>query len=94
MFAAFLVLRAVAPEGGADGAVAPLLRYGNLAIPLLALALVSFYFRRASTAAERRMESIALTDPLTGLLNRRSMEQRLREAAHGLPAHRARRSAS
>ena len=26
---------------------------------------------------------MALTDPLTGLLNRRSMEQRLREAAHG-----------
>ena len=76
------------PTASSDGALAPsLLRYGNLAIPLLALALVSFYFRRASTSAERRMESMALTDPLTGLLNRRSMEQRLREAAHGLPAH-------
>jgi diguanylate cyclase (GGDEF)-like protein len=87
--ATLLALRAVAPvaaggEGGAavGGALAPLLRYGNLAIPLLALALVSFYFRSASTRAERRMESMALTDPLTGLLNRRSMEQRLREAAH------------
>ena len=83
ILAALLALRAFAPEGDLGGAVAPLLRYGNLAIPLFALALVSFYFRRASTIAERRMESMAHTDPLTGLLNRRSMEQRLREAAHG-----------
>lgn len=82
IFATLLALRAFAPEGAGGGAVAPLLRYGNLAIPLFALALVSFYFRRASTIAERRMESMAHTDPLTGLLNRRSMEQRLREAAH------------
>jgi diguanylate cyclase len=81
--AALLALRAFAPESVTVGAALPLLRYGNLAIPLLALALVSFYFRRASTTAERRMESMALTDPLTGLLNRRSMEQRLRDAAHG-----------
>ena len=86
VFGALLALRALAPEVGAGGAVAGvvavLLRYGNLAIPLFALALVSFYFRSASTSAERRMESMALTDALTGLLNRRSMEQRLREAAH------------
>jgi len=85
VFAALIALRAVAPEdaGVAQGAFASLLRYANLAIPVLALALVSFYFRRASTLAEQRMESIAHTDPLTGLLNRRSMEQRLREAAQG-----------
>jgi len=89
VFATVMALRAVAPaagEGGAaaavGGALAPLLRYGNLAIPLVALGLVSFHFRSASTRAERRMESMASTDPLTGLLNRRSMEQRLREAAH------------
>jgi diguanylate cyclase (GGDEF)-like protein len=87
VFAALIALRAVAPEVGAggveDGPLAVVLRYANLAIPLLALAMVSFYFRSASTSAERRMESMALTDPLTGLLNRRSMEQRLREAAQG-----------
>ena len=83
VFAVLIVLRAAAPDGAVDGAFAPVLRYGNLAIPVLALALVSFYFRRASTQAERRMESMAHTDPLTGLLNRRLMEQRLREAAQG-----------
>jgi len=87
VFATLIGLRAVAPEVGAggaiEGALAAALKYGNLAIPLVALALVSFHFRSASTSAERRMESMALTDPLTGLLNRRSMEQRLREATHG-----------
>ena len=71
VFATLIALRAVAPEVGAggaiEGALAAAFRYGNLAIPLLALALVSFYFRSASTSAERRMESMALTDPLTGL---------------------------
>ena len=90
VFATLIVLRAVAPDGAVGGAVAPIMRYGNLAIPTLALALISFYFRRASTQAEQRMESMAHTDPLTGLLNRRSMEQRLREAAQGF--HRTGRS--
>jgi diguanylate cyclase (GGDEF)-like protein len=83
IFGALIGLRVVAPDGVIEGPFAPLLRYGNLAIPVLALGLVSFYFRRASTQAEQRMESMAHTDALTGLLNRRSMEQRLREAAQG-----------
>jgi predicted signal transduction protein with EAL and GGDEF domain len=90
VFAALILLRAAAPDGAVEGAFAPVLRYGNLTVPVLALGLVSFYFRRASTQAEQRMESMAHTDPLTGLLNRRSMEQRLREAAQGF--HRTGRS--
>jgi diguanylate cyclase (GGDEF)-like protein len=62
-------------------------RYANLVIPFLMLGLLSYYFRLASTAVERKMTEIARTDPLTGLLNRRHMEERLAEEA---ALHRAR----
>lgn len=55
------------------------LRVTNVVTPFLALGLISYYFRLASTAAERAMERMALTDPLTGLLNRRRMNQHLAE---------------
>ena len=62
-------------------------RYANLVIPFFMLGLLSYYFRLASTNVERKMTEIARTDPLTGLLNRRRMEERLAEEA---ALHRAR----
>jgi len=53
----------------------------NLVIPFFMLGLLSYYFRLASTAVERQMTEIAQTDGLTGLLNRRRMEERLDEEA-------------
>ena len=51
--------------------------YGNIAIPLAALAIISFYFRLASIDVERGMESLAMTDALTRLPNRRRMRELL-----------------
>lgn len=51
--------------------------YVNMAVPLLALALVSIYFRFASIDAEHAMEALAMTDPLTRLANRRRMRDLL-----------------
>jgi len=42
---------------------------------------LSYYFRLASADVERHMTAIARTDPLTGLLNRRRMLERLAEEA-------------
>jgi diguanylate cyclase (GGDEF)-like protein len=77
----FVVLRWLAPT---DVVLPPLLeafKYANLFIPFLMLGLLSYYFRLASTDVERTMTEIARTDPLTGLLNRRRMEERLQEEA-------------
>jgi diguanylate cyclase (GGDEF)-like protein len=51
--------------------------YGNIAIPLAALAIISVYFRMASIEVERGMESLAMTDALTKLPNRRRMRELL-----------------
>jgi diguanylate cyclase (GGDEF)-like protein len=80
VFAAFLALRVFAPVLPLDPRVGTLIVYSNLVIPFLALALVTYYFRLASVNAERRMEQLALTDPLTGLFNRRHMHRLLDEA--------------
>ena len=65
--------------GVARPAVAVAQSYANIVIPFLALALVSVFFRIASTSYEAHLARMAVTDSLTGLLNRRSMDERLRE---------------
>jgi diguanylate cyclase (GGDEF)-like protein len=74
----FAALSAFAPAESALAVRFPV-RYVNMVVPFLALGLVSYYFRLASTDAERRLERMASTDPLTGLLNRRSMTARMKE---------------
>lgn len=77
VFLAFLGLHATAPVLPLDPRVGELMVNANIAIPFLALALVTYFFRLASVHAEKRMERMALTDPLTGLFNRRHMDELL-----------------
>jgi diguanylate cyclase (GGDEF)-like protein len=77
----FVSLRWLGPASVALPPALAAFRYANLVIPFLMLGLLSYYFRLASTDVERTMTEIARTDPLTGLLNRRRMEERLAEEA-------------
>jgi len=79
VFVAFIVLYALAPAGALETPVAVAQSYANIAIPFLALALVSVFFRLASTSTEAQLARMAITDPLTGLMNRRRMDERLLE---------------
>jgi diguanylate cyclase (GGDEF)-like protein len=76
----YLVLRAatldVAPPSITQG-VMRFVEYGNIAIPLIALGVISIYFRFASVQVEESMEVLAMTDPLTMLPNRRRMRELL-----------------
>ena len=78
--ATYLLLRAatidVVPTFVAP-AVLRLVDYGNIAIPLVALGIISVYFRVASIDVERSMESLAMTDALTRLPNRQRMRELL-----------------
>jgi diguanylate cyclase (GGDEF)-like protein len=87
VLAAFIALRWVAPPTPPLPAALRQFAYANLFIPFLMLGLLSYYFRLASTDVERTMTQIAQTDSLTGLLNRRSMEERLAEEVTRFRAH-------
>lgn len=76
----YVLLRAATIDvvpGSISPAVLRALEYGNIAIPLTALAIISIYFRLASVEVERSMESLAMTDSLTRLPNRRRMRELL-----------------
>jgi diguanylate cyclase (GGDEF)-like protein len=79
VLATFVALLGVAPSTVALPTALAAFRYMNLFIPFLMLGMLSYYFRLASTDVERKMTEIAQTDALTGLLNRRRMEERLEE---------------
>jgi diguanylate cyclase (GGDEF)-like protein len=66
----------IAPPAGWD-ARAAFVPYLNMLVPLLALAIISVYFRFASEDIERQMEALAMSDPLTRLANRRRMRDLL-----------------
>ena len=76
---AFVGLYEAAPAPLLDPDVTHALSLMNIVIPFVALALLTFYFRAASMAVELQIAEMAVTDPLTGLFNRRHMNQRLRE---------------
>ena len=76
---AFVMLYEFAPAPLLDPSINHALSVTNIVIPFVALALISFHFRNASIAVERQVAEMAVTDPLTGLFNRRHMNQRLRE---------------
>jgi len=78
---AFALLRGLAPLDVELPRALQMFRYANMVIPFGMLGLLSYYFRLASTDVERKMTEMALTDPLTGLFNRRQMNQRLQEEA-------------
>ncbi len=63
--------------GGIPPATLRALELLNIIVPLTALALISFYFRLASVDVERRLETLAMTDALTRLPNRRYIRELL-----------------
>ena len=76
---AFTLLRGAAPAFVALPAALDWFKYANMVIPFTMLGLLSYHFRLASANVEQQMTEMALTDPLTGLFNRRQMNQRLSE---------------
>jgi diguanylate cyclase (GGDEF)-like protein len=80
VFVAFVALHALAEVKPLDPRIGTLMVNANIAIPFTAMGLVTFFFRLASMTVEQHMEQMALTDPLTGLYNRRHMEALLHES--------------
>jgi diguanylate cyclase (GGDEF)-like protein len=83
----FALLRALSPASVALPSALEWFKYANMVIPFSMLGLQSYYFRLASANVERKMTEMALTDPLTGLFNRRQMNQRLQDEAARFRKH-------
>jgi diguanylate cyclase (GGDEF)-like protein len=49
----------------------------NIVISFMAVGIISYYFRLASMTLEQQLETLANTDSLTGLYNRRRMQEML-----------------
>jgi len=65
------------------------MRYFNIACFLLAMGVIAAAYGRTVTDAERRLNALASTDTLTGLLNRRRMsDQMQKELTQARAAHR------
>ncbi len=77
----FALLLALAPPFVALPGALEWFKYANVVIPFTMLGLQSYHFRLASANVERQMTEMALTDPLTGLFNRRQMNLRLQDEA-------------
>ena len=56
-----------------------IINYTNIVIAFAAIGIISFYFRLASLTLERELEQLAHTDSLTGLYNRRRMQELLEQ---------------
>jgi len=54
-----------------------IINYINIVISFTAVGLISYYFRLASITLEQELEKLAHTDSLTGLYNRRRMQEML-----------------
>jgi diguanylate cyclase (GGDEF)-like protein len=51
----------------------------NVGVVFTAMGMLAVYFRLATTSSERRLKTLASTDELTGLTNRRRMLEHIRE---------------
>jgi diguanylate cyclase (GGDEF)-like protein len=54
-----------------------IINYLNIIITFAAIGIISYYFRLASLTLEQELEKLANTDSLTGLYNRRRMQELL-----------------
>jgi diguanylate cyclase len=68
-------MRRVTPLDQVDARGLSALRYFNIAVTFLLLAYLTSMYRSLVAKAERQLRTLATTDPLTQLLNRRSLQE-------------------
>jgi diguanylate cyclase (GGDEF)-like protein len=76
IFVTLVVITHDAPQTLAlSASLIRIFNYINIVISFTAVGLISYYFRLASIALEQELEKLANTDSLTGLYNRRRMQE-------------------